>query len=615
MLADRRCARALALACAGLCIATAPAAAAAAPPQPLPLETGWELALDPGDHGLLEGWPTGGGSAGWQPVSLPHVVNPAPLEQHFAGAVAWYRLTFTGPPASPVHAWAVRFEQARRAARVWLNGSEIGASADPYLEFEIEAAGLRPDEPNHLLVRVDYRRPAELREGWWNWGGLIRPVWLVPRGPVTLREVGLLPRLACTGRCEASVLVDGEVANRSPQMLTPVIEVTLVAPDGTVTEHRSPVGLLAPGMRSRVSGEIHVQGVPALWWPERPRRYAAIVRLRLGDEVVEEQRLQIGLRSVRVQGGRLLLNGRPLSLRGASIQEDAPGRGAALAPADIDWIGRELRAIGADVTRAHYPLSERLMDRLDALGILVWSQAPIYHRDDLLRTSAQRAGALATVRGTVLATRNHPSVITHSVANELASSADERAGTAAFLREARLLTRRLDPTLPVAIDLMGRPGVPRQRAYAAFDLLGTNCYFGWYRHRRGRPTATLADLAPYLRDLRRQYPRQAIVLSEFGAEALRRGSARVKGTLAFQARYVRRVLRIAGRLDSLSGAIYWTLREFAVKPRWNGGEPAGLPRDGIHNKGLVTYAGRRKPAWHVARRWFRRVSRYRRGAR
>ena len=590
----------------------APRVAAAPPlPEPVPLEGGWEFAPDPGDRGLAEGWVGGGGSPSWTPVSVPHVIESRPLEPHFPGTIAWYRLSFTAPPADERVRWAVRFEQVRRTARVWLNGLEIGGSAEPYAPFELDAGGLRPGEANRLLVRVDARKSAELREGWWNWGGVVRPVWLVPRGgTVALRELGLLPRVACASGCPADVMVAGQLVNHAPHAVSPEIEVTLTAPDGAAVRGRLNPPPLAPGGQAPLRGAIRVPK-PVLWWPHRPGLYSAAVHVRVGGEPVHEQRLHIGLRAVAVRSGRLLLNGRRLDLRGASIQEDAPGRGAALTPADIEWIARELKAVGANVTRAHYPLSERLLSRLDELGILVWSQAPVYHRDDLLRTPAQRAAALETVRGTVLATRNHPSVITHSVANELSSLADHRAGTAAFLREARLLTRRLDPTLPVAVDLMGRPGIPRQRVYAGFDLLGANCYFGWYRHRRGRPTAALSHLAPYLRELHRQYRRQAIVLTEFGAEALRAGSVRVKGTFAFQARYVRRVLRTADRLDFLSGAIYWTLREFAVKPRWNGGEPARGARDGIHNKGLVTYDGRRKPAWHVARAMFRRVPRYR----
>jgi hypothetical protein len=363
---------------------------------------------------------------------------------------------------------------------------------------------------------------------------------------------------------------------------------------------------LSAGASTRVAPSIPIRGSPALWWPQHPQRYAATARVWVGDDVIQEQRMWIGLRSVRVSGSRLRLNGRALQLRGASIQEDAPGRGAALTATDIGWIGHELEALGADVTRAHYALSERLLSRLDKLGVLVWSQAPIYHRDDLLRSAAERASALATVRGVVLATRNHPSVITHSVGNEFSPFADRRPGTRAFLRAAHGLTRRLNPTLPVSVDLIGHPHVPRQRAYASFDLLGANAYFGWYKGRRQHPTGALIGLEPYLQRLHDQYPRQAIVVTEFGAEAIANGPERMKGTYAFQRRYVQRVLTIVDRASFLSGALYWTLREFAVKPGWYGGAaPPGVARDGIHNEGLVTYEGRRKVAWHVARQRFR----------
>ena len=549
-------------------------------------------------------------------MRVPSVIEPAPLERHFTGTVAWYRLSFTGPPTPAGFGWALRFEQARRRARVWLNGTEIGASDDPYVAFELDAPGVRPGQINELRVLVDNRKFPEPREGWWNWGGLTRPVWLVPRGEIDLRDTGLMSRLSCRPECGgAAVLLDGHLVNRSSVPHDPAVDVTLEAPDGSVSHRTLSSGPLGPGETQRIRDTVNVEGRPAVWSPEHPHRYAATVRVRIGAQLLHERRSWVGLRSVEVSGGRLLLNGRPLQMRGASIQEDAPGHGAALTPADVDWIGRELRAVRADVTRAHYGLNERLLNRLDKLGILLWSQAPIYHRDVLLRTPAERERALATVRGTVLAARSHPSVITHSVANELSSTADDVEGTRQFLRDARGLTRDLDPTLPVSVDLLGRPGLPRQSSYAAFDLLGANAYFGWYQGPKARPTADLADLGPFLRRLHRQYPRQAIVLTEFGAEAIANGPARVKGTHGFQLRYVKRVRRVVDRLPFLSGAIYWTLREFAVKPRWfGGGEPPGIPRDGIHDKGLVTYDGRRKPAWRFARRWFGDVPLFRRPA-
>src|SRR3954469_8078394 len=247
-------------------------------------------------------------------------------------------------------------------------------------------------------------------------------------------------------------------------------------------------------------------------------------------------------------------------------------------------------------------MDERLQAGLDQAGIMVWTQAPIYHRDRLLQTEAQRDTALATVRAAVLATRNHPSTITHSVANELSVIPDEVPGTAAFLRDARALTVDLDPTLPTAVDTLSYPGYARQEAYAAFDLLGINSYFGWYPGKKGHSTADIRSLAPYLKGMRAMYPNAGLVLTEFGAESTMTGPASEKQTYAFQEVYTRDVLKTVAEAPTLSGAIYWTLREFAVKPKWDGGaQLRGADRNAIHHKGLITYDGRPKPAWNILR--------------
>ncbi len=242
---------------------------------------------------------------------------------------------------------------------------------------------------------------------------------------------------------------------------------------------------------------------------------------------------------------------------------------------------------------------------------MVWSQAPIYHRDRLLRTAAQRASALATLRRTVLEARSHPSVITHSVANELSAVPDRAPGTRRYLDAAVREVRRLDPTLPVSVDLLSYPGYPAAKAYAQYDLLGINSYFGWYPGKKAHSTARLEDLGPYLDRMRRLYPTQAMVVTEFGAESTFQGSVRRKESYAFQADYVRRVLDVVARRPFVGGAIYWTLREFQVKPDWDGGAQRDVPRDGIHNKGLITYDGRKKPAWGIAERAFRSTPAFR----
>ncbi len=569
------------------------------------LDSGWQFRGDPRAVGAAQGWQRAKAGAGWSPVDVPSVFDARPLPQLFAGTVGWYRVTFTTPPTPAGFSWALRFGQVRRRAQVWLNGHALGTSADPYIPFSVPAGALHKGASNTLVVRVDNRKGAEPREGWWNWGGITRPVELVAQGPVINGDPGLLPVLRCyaPGRCSARILFDGWLTNQSAAPVAASVQVNLSAPHGGGTStYRQRAGALAPGQTRRLRFSFAVSGVPDLWAPGHPALYGARVSTLVDNQVAQVDSMSIGLRQVSVSGGRLLLNGRPIHLSGASIQEDVPGRGAALGPSDMDAIVAELRAVHANATRAQYGLDPRLLDRLDRAGILVWSQAPIYHRDDLLLTQPQRQAALSTLRGTVLQDRIHPSVITHSVANELSPTPDTTPGTSAYLKAASALATDLDPTLPVSLDLLSLPGYPRQATYASFPLLGVNNYFGWYEGRAPHSTARLSDLAPYLRGLRRSYPGKALVMTEFGAESTVGGPATVKQTYAFQSAYVRRTLDAVRRLGFVDGAIYWTLREFAVKPFWNGGaNRSDLPRDSLHHKGLLRYDGTSKPAWAVVR--------------
>lgn len=571
-------------------------AAPAAPPDPVALDDGWEYSAD---------------TTRWRPVSLPHTMDASPTERGYRGTVGWYRLRFAAPDtAADGYAWAARFEGARRTATVWLNGRRLATRRTPYVPFEVELRGLRPGRTNTLLVRTDNRRPRGLREGWWNYGGLVRRVSLVPRGAARLQHAAVLPRRACaSGDCPWTALVDAEVVAGPRGAAAGAVELTLTAPDGTVTLGSAPVPALRPGQRAGVRHEVAIAGHPALWSPEHPALYDADVRLLTGGRIEDVDRSRVGLRTVSVRHGRMHLNGRPLSLRGASIQEDLPGRGSALRDADIARIAADVEELGADVTRAHHLLDERLLDRFDERGILVWSQAPVYHRDVDLRRPGRRAAELRAVRDTIRQARRHPSVLVHSVANELSPEADRLPGTSAFLRDAARLARAEDPTRPVALDLLAYPGYARQESHDRFDVLGVNHYYGWYAGKPHHSTRRFGDLVPHLRELRRRHPRQALVITEFGAEATRGGPATEKGTYAFQTSYLHRTLDVADAEDYLSGAIYWTAREFAVKPRWRGGElPAG---DAIHSKALRTYDGRRKPAWYAARRRFAQVPTFR----
>ena len=325
---------------------------------------------------------------------------------------------------------------------------------------------------------------------------------------------------------------------------------------------------------------------------------------------------RIGLRSVEVKAGHLWLNNRRIQLRGASIHEDMPGSGAALTASDMDRIVADLKDLGANITRAHYLLNPRLLDRLDRAGIMVWSQAPVWQRDsahgvNLLAQPKELGRALLTVRRTVTEARNHPAVLTHSVANELTFTPDQHPATKRFLLAARAEAHEIDPTLPISVDIKGRPGFAEQFTYHPFDMIGLNQYFGWYRW-----VEDFSLLEPYIYELRDLYPRKAIVMTEWGAEGrpeLADAPPDLKGGYPFQTMHAQRTIDVIDRSPVLSGAIYWTLREFEIYPGWQGGAGRRAPQyepNTRHHKGLITYDGERKPAYYLLRDRFRATPLY-----
>jgi beta-galactosidase len=628
--------RAAAITTALLALALPSAAyAQRAVPSEHTLTSGWEMREEPATPAPPQQAPpeetapegarasaprTGAGRAAqapgdWHATRVPSVFDSRALPLLYPGSVRRYRVTFPGPPTPRGFSWLLHFESVRRNAAVILNGRRVGRNVDPYTPFTVPARGLRPGRANELVVVVDGRKNPKLPEAWWNWNGIVRPVTLVPAGSAHIADLGTMSKVRCRGparACRADFLLDGILERRRVRSISPSLEVRLRAPGGRISSRT----FTLPAQRAkrrRVQLSMPVPA-PQLWSPDAPRLYSASFTLRERGQVVQRERRQIGLRSVEVKGGHLWLNNRRIQFRGASIHEDMPGSGAALTAADMDRIVAELKDLGANLTRAHYLLNDRLLSRFDRAGIMVWSQAPIWQRDAgaaLLRQPQERRRALVTVRRTVAAARSHPSVLTHSVANELSFTPDKKPATKDFLLRAQAEARDVDPTLPISLDIKGRPGFAEQFTYHSFDLIGLNQYFGWYRW---VPDFTL--LEPYLYELRDLYPRQAIVMTEWGAEGrpeLAEAPPDLKGGYPFQTFHAERTIDVIDRSPVLSGAIYWTLREFEIFPGWQGGAGRRAPQfepNTRHHKGLITYEGEKKPAYYLLRDRFRATPLY-----
>jgi Glycosyl hydrolases family 2, TIM barrel domain/Glycosyl hydrolases family 2/Glycosyl hydrolases family 2, sugar binding domain len=586
--------------------------ATATPPAGVPLDGTWEALQDPNNVGVSQSWGQGGApKTGWAPVTIPNDFNPVVNAAGYKGQVWWYETTFTGPAVTSGRSWDVSFESVRRNATVYLNGYEIGQNHNPYAPFSLPASSLIPGKTNTLIVRVDDIRGAgAFPEDWWNWGGIEGPVSLTPTGRITFQQLGVVPQLSCKYKCgDARVL--GTLANNSSTTLTPKVAVHIVSPRGGVINRTVSFKPIKPGHSTAVSFPVTIRS-PALWSPTNPALYTVDVKTEVAGRVEEDDSLQIGMRSATVSKGILYLNGKRLWLHGASIQEDTDGQGAALTNADITTIISELKSVGANITRSHYQLSPRLLDALDQAGIMVWAAPPVDHADNKLKSAAGRGQALSLLRAALLEDRNHPSVIVDSLGTELSNTPDSTPGTLSYLNQGIALAQRLNPGIPVGLDIYCYTNYPEQQIYTKLNVLGIDDYFGWDLGTSGHSIADFSQLAPYLELQHSRYPNQAIAISEYGAEAFYDGAVTTKGTYEFQNNYLEETYGALDQLPFMNGSIYWTLREFAVDPSWTGGAtlPPGYVPDGLHHKGLIAYDGTPKPAFAVAQQLFREIPGY-----
>jgi beta-glucuronidase len=574
----------------------------------------WYTRADPADNGVQQGFQRIRSLAGWQRTTIPNAANAGNYStQSYIGSVQWYRKNFKAPRGPADSKWILRFESVNYRAKVWLNGKPLGTHVGSYLPFELRAKSFRRKGVNRLVVRADSRRqkydipPLSVRStgafegGWWNYTGILREVYLRRVRNLDMTSVHVKPVLRCR-TCAATIKVEATVANLARRGRPVRIAGRFGRHNVRFAAHR--VG--GHGSR-RFKARLRIRN-PRLWSPDRPTLYGAKLILFDRGREVQRYRVHTGIRDLRVDRlGRIELNFREVNLRGASVHEDSPTLGAAIHPEQMRTNIGLLRRLGATITRSHYPLHPYFLELADRSGIMVWSEIPVYRMASrLFAISEVRLKALRMLRHEIDRDYNHPSVMVWSVGNENAS----RPGTGLrkYIRKAARTVENLDPTRLVGIATSGFPTVEKQSIYTELDVLGINDYFGWY----GGPRGTISDqsvLGGYLNRIHSDYPNQAIVITEFGAEASRSGAPIDKGTYEFQSEFLRYHLGVFAERPFVNAALIWNLRDFRVKPGWIGGNP--FPNPPLNQKGLVDDAGQAKPAFFVAQEIFRKTGPFR----
>lgn len=573
----------------------------------------WVVRDDITNTGIARGWGRGGWSG--REVAVPYSPNASPSglrgrrgALNFAGAVTWYRASFSVPAAGR---YAIDFQSVNHRATVWIDGVRIGRSHEG--EFQPFAKYFSATGPGRhtVVVRADYTDiERQNRTGWhrtwWNFGGINREVTVRPVGRSDIRAPMVFTVLD-RGSGAATVRVEARLRNYGPARR--------IRLRGTLRRGAAAVALPFPRVRVPAGGSRIVRARvrianPALWSPDDPELHD------LALEVPGEAgwKARVGLREITWRGRNVYINGRRMYFHGASLHEDARGRGSALTGTDMDGLVSDLQRVEANVTRAHHPLAPALLERLDAAGILVYQE--IGPNDPpggfSLKTPELRRQGRQRIRVTLDQLQRHPSIFAWTLANEAAGRGNSDGQRPWVDNVAQELHRR-DPGRMVGVDLWGRyvPDSDRGlRMYRNLDVIGLTNYDGWYNDNDARGPRLRRIIRRTVDEFARAFPSKVLMITEFGAEANPRNATNEAGGYAFQARLLREHLRVYRADPRIAGMMIWVLRDFAVTPAFAGGSIRREVPDirlvrGIAQKGLIDYRGRPKPAAAVVARMFR----------
>ena len=561
----------------------------------------WRFKKDPDNLGFDKGYQAGQYGGG-ELVRVPFVPDATKINgekgvRAFRGSIGWYR-THLDVPVDGMY--AIRFESVNHRARVYVDGKLEGDHKGEYLPFEVRVpltAGTR----HSLVVRADWRGPAAMKADgwhrlWFNFGGINRGVSIRRIGSSEITYPELNTRLV-----DGAAVVDLKIHLRNnvdPRALG--AQGTLSRGDRRVA-FEFPVEPIAKFGTEVLQTQVRIDN-PDLWSPTAPNLWE--LELKVADE--SSYRARVGLREVRADGARLLLNGKPIRLRGASIHEDVFGRGDALRPVDQDRLIDHLKAIDANATRSQHPMDPGLLERLDATGIMVWQGVGPTDAPGNFTSRGERRvrAAKERVRTSVRQGQANPSIITWNLANEVAGKGHDE-DQIGYIDSMAAELHRMDPSRPVALDIWGAhaPKEP-SRIYNHIDMIGWTNYIGWYESTNASAEEIAGEIRTRLAALRRVFPSKVIAVTEFGAEANSRNKTTSPGGYAFQAQLLDIHLRTYASIPNLAGSLIWNLRDFAVAPSFYGGSikrqvPNIILVRGLNQKGLFDVRYKAKPAVEV----------------
>jgi beta-glucuronidase len=515
-------------------------------------------------------------------LNVPGDFNTQLPELTYLEGTVWYRKRFDYTPQKGRRVF-VHFGAVNYRARVYLNGEYLGSHEGGFTPFQFELTDTIRDGTNTLVVGANNERRRDGLPGlgfdWFNYGGITRDVTLVETAASYIEDYFIQLRTGSLQEVAGWVRINGPEIEQNVTVSIPELNI----------RHRS---------RTNRQGyaDVTFAADVALWSPATPKVYEVLISTET-DTVADE----IAFRSIAVEGPDILLNGKKIFLKGVNIHEESPLRGArAHSEEDALLLLTWAKELGVNMVRlSHYPHNEHMVKTAERMGLMVWSELPVYQHIEFAAPGMQDKLDLM-LREMIRRDRNRAAVVIWCLSNETYPSTPGRDDAHMKMLD---VARALDDTRLIAA------AINTQRyenntfhvwdpLYTQMDLIALNQYIGWYVPWQGPPDETRWTLVD---------DSKPVVISEFGGEALY-GSAYGPTDEAawWTEEYLEQIYKdqveMFATVPNLRGVVPWLLVDYRSTGRLH-----PVFQRGWNRKGLLSERGEKKRAWQVMKEFFESV--------
>lgn len=573
----------------------------------------WKFCLDEKAVGEKEGWMDG--IPGEEMIPVPASFQDFYTEKDIREYTGdfWYETDFFVPGEWEGREILLRFGAATHRASVYVNGILITEHEGGFLPFSAKVTTVvRYDSYNKVVVKVNNeltctnipcgetitlpngKKMSKPYFDFFNYAGLQRSVYLLALPGESIVDFDL------------DYAIHGKNAEVSYQIRT----------NG---EHAVQLALFdAKGhcvaQKDGKEGVLYVENA-RLWQVRNAYLYRLRIRIMDGEELIDEYEQEIGIRTVKVEGTDILLNGEPVYLRGFGKHEDSDivGRGFNIGIMKRDF--ELMKWIGANSFRtSHYPYSEEIYQMADREGFLIIDEVPAVGMFQSLMnfmeasTGKQTAffekettlvllkAHLRAIEEMITRDKNHPSVIAWSLLNE-----PETTNEAAvpYFKEVFDLANKLDmQKRPRTFALIMNSLPDTCKCYQFSDIIALNRYYGWYM--KGGYEISVAEelFRKEMNAWKEKKLNKPFIFTEYGADTLasEHKLPSVMWSQEYQDEYLKMTHEVFDSYDFIKGEQIWNFADFQTTE--------GIMRVNGNKKGVFTRQRQPKDiAYKLKERW------------